>query len=427
LSYRFRIKIILMSSGERLPVIVDSSGQPLFSPTIYVLTEIRGRNRASQTIEGALRSLLVLLLFLNLRKIPLEHRLDSGQIIDLGEIEELVRICRLQMKRLNEIFDASSTERVQVGRVISLEKYRSGLRGAAESEIKPSSAASRLRYIRDYLVWKVNERLLKHGVDTKYRSTLDSARQLVVNAIDARLPSGNNRGSLEQREGLDPDVSEKILKIIDPQSPENPWHDDHCRYRNALIIRWLNDLGPRRGEILNIRISDIDFRKSTVTVARRADDITDPRKYQPKVKTLARIIPVSPELLDMTREYIINQRAAVKGAKKHDFLIVASDSGAPLSIVSVDKVFKVLRAKCPDLPRSLAPHILRHTWNDRYSEIMDKNKVQEDEEKKTRSYLMGWSETSGTAATYTRRHIREKAQKASLEMQNTMIRKGEDR
>jgi hypothetical protein len=37
---------------------------------------------------------------------------------------------------------------------------------------------------------------------------------------------------------------------------------------------------------------------------------------------------------------------------------------------------------------------------------------------------MGWSETSGTAATYTRRHIRKKAQKVSLAMQKSMMEEG---
>ena len=94
-----------------------------------------------------------------------------------------------------------------------------------------------------------------------------------------------------------------------------------------------------------------------------------------------------------------------------------------MSIPSVNKVFKVLREKHPELPANIFPHILRHTWNDRYSEEMDANKVGEEAEKKTRSYLMGWSETSGTAVTYTRRHIRKKARAASLAMQENMFSK----
>jgi integrase len=217
-----------------------------------------------------------------------------------------------------------------------------------------------------------------------------------------------------------------MLKVVDPHSPENPWTEEHARFRNALIIQWLDHLGLRRGELLGIRVSDIDFKKGTVKVQRRADDVHDPRRYQPNVKTRARVIPLSPSLQDATIAYIMNQRVNLTGARKHDFLFVSSDSGSPLSIPSLAKVFRVLRSKCPDLPPSLSPHVLRHTWNDRFSDEMEKQRVPEETEKKTRSYLMGWSETSGMAATYTRRYIRKKAQQASLAMQESMLRMGKE-
>jgi integrase len=152
----------------------------------------------------------------------------------------------------------------------------------------------------------------------------------------------------------------------------------------------------------------------------RQIDATDPRKVQPNVKTRAREIPLSQLLQDKTNAYVVKYRSALQAARKHRFLFIASDSGAPLSIPSFAKIFNVLRAKNPALPRNLFAHLLRHTWNDRFSEEMDKRGVSEETEKKTRSYLMGWSETSGSAATYTRRHVRKKAQEASLRMQGRM-------
>lgn len=95
-----------------------------------------------------------------------------------------------------------------------------------------------------------------------------------------------------------------------------------------------------------------------------------------------------------------------------------------MSLPALNKVFNVLREKCPELPTSLSPHVMRHSWNDRFSEEMDKRQTAEESEKKIRSYLMGWSETSSTAATYTRRHTRKKAQEVSLKMQEQI--KGKD-
>ena len=68
----------------------------------------------------------------------------------------------------------------------------------------------------------------------------------------------------------------------------------------------------RRGELLNIRISDLNFRESTVVVLRRADDLSDPRTNQPKVKTRGREIPLSKGLLDKTNAYIMNVNRRLK-------------------------------------------------------------------------------------------------------------------
>jgi hypothetical protein len=56
------------------------------------------------------------------------------------------------------------------------------------------------------------------------------------------------------------------------------------------------------------------------------------------------------------------------------------------------------------------PHVLgRHSWNTRFSELADKRQISAEVEKKVRSRAMGWSETSNTAATYTRRHVEREA------------------
>jgi len=428
MSLRYRVKSIVMSSGERLPVLLGLDGLPMFEPTIFSLSEVRSRNRASNTIDSYLRSLMVFLLFLDLRNVDLEDRLDAGQLLSLGEIEELVRVCRLPLEKIHSMLDkVPGLSQQSASSVVSLEKLRMKSVGLPEVEIDPGSAATRLRNIRDYLRWLAIARMSKHGIDASLRITLESSTQYISHAIDARLPSASYKsGELDQREGLEPEVVEQILKVIDPHSSDNPWTDEHARYRNALIIEWLLCFGLRRGELLNVRIGDVKFRDSTVTVVRRADNPDDPRKNQPKVKTKGREIPISSGLLDKTSAYIMNHRSVIRGARKHDFLFVASDTGAPLSIPSLNKIFNVLRQKCSGMPNDVFPHIFRHTWNDRFSEEMDANKVGDEAEKKARSYLMGWSETSGTAATYTRRHIRNKAKDVSLQLQKNILGKADE-
>ena len=428
MSQKYRVKMLVTSSGERLPMLLGRAGLPLFEPTVFSLSEVRSRNRASNTIDSYLRSVMVFLLFLDLRNINLEERLRDGQLLSLGEIEDLAGICRLPVDKIQSmLYGGIVTSKQIISSVVSLEKLRKPFSGNENIRIDASSASTRLRNIRDYLGWLTLTRISKHRVDASLRLSLESSIQYTSSAIEARMPSGAHKHSrIDQREGLEPEVLSQILKVTNPQSQENPWSDEHSKYRNELIILLLLNCGLRRGELLNIRISDLDFRESTVAIVRRADDVSDPRTNQPKVKTRGREVPLSEGLLDKTITYIMNHRSAIGGAKKHDFLFVASDSGRPLSIPSLNKIFTVLKSKFPKLSDQLFPHIFRHTWNDRFSEEMDKNRVGEEQEKKERSYLMGWSETSGTAATYTRRHIRKRAQAASLQLQKSILERSDD-
>lgn len=82
----------MFASGERLPMLLDRDGQPMFGPTVFTLTELRGRNRAANTIGIALRSLMAFHLFLDARSIDLDARLrylvaDGRLGVDAAYIE----------------------------------------------------------------------------------------------------------------------------------------------------------------------------------------------------------------------------------------------------------------------------------------------------------------------------------------------------
>jgi len=414
----YRVKEIRLSSGERLPALVDNAGQPLFEPMVYVLTELRARNRASNSIRNTLQSIIVFLLFLDNQNINISQRLLSGNTLSISEIDMLVRFSRLPIKHLEDEFKQPELKRTNLG---SLERHRGVIRGAWKKEVSPDVAATRLRYVRDYLTWLTLAEMSKPGISLDRRKILESINRSVRNLIDSRLPIAVKSSSRGIREGLEPSVSKRILEIVNPEFFDNPWKNGHVRQRNALVISWLHYLGLRRGELLKVRIPNIDFRKGTVVILRDPDDPNDPRKQQPQVKTRARELELSPTLLEMTQSYILDHRSKLPDSKKHNFLFVAN-RGDPLSIPSLDKIFRTLKAKFPELPASLSPHVFRHTWNDRFSKEMEERRISEEDEKKARSYLMGWSETSNSAATYTRRYVRKKAQEVSLTMQEKMFK-----
>lgn len=410
---RFSVRTLLAPSGERLPILLDNStGMPVFYPNLYVLTELRQTNRASATIERALRELSVLFDYLVDIGVDLNKRMREGWLFFPGEIDGLARHCRHSIKSSN-VVASTCTVTLKHKRKHSLQT------------VSHVTAANRLRTIHAYLSWLIVLRMSYTG-QHDIRSALAQVKENVLPTLKARIPAAKGRNILGLRQGLHPEILDRLLQAVDPTYPNNPWKSEFSRQRNALIVCWLLMLGVRRGELLNVKISDIDFRKNEVTIARRADDPGDPRRAQPKVKTRDRILPLSSELAAQTHKYIIQDRRKIYGAAKHEYVFVAEHTGYPMSIPTLSKVFQTLKFKICDLPADLSPHVLRHTWNDEFSRQIDRNKIGEAREEQMRNYLMGWSQTSATAGTYTKRFVQKEASDASLRLQKKITKMNKD-
>jgi len=381
-SRKFRIRHIVMGSGERLPLLTDAAtGHPLYGPTVFALSEMRATNKASATIEQALRGLMVFQRILNYTGIDLEERLRQGRFLNLGEVDEIVGQCRLPMSRLGDKSEATARMSNKVAKVEGI-RMSSTTDKRHGSDVSRHTADVRLLYICKYLEWMADTQLLKMAVSQPEHQSLEAAKGIVLTAISERIGGTGKRHVADAREGLSREQQTQMLQVVDPNSPNNPWHFKHARIRNHLSIVWLLKLGIRRGELLNVRISDIDFQKRELLIARRADDPLDPRSRQPNVKTKSRLLALDDELVELTHKYITSFRRALRGARKHDFLFVSSRTGAPMTLAASNQVFDELRT-VPGMPAKLSPHVLRHTWNDNFSTLMDENKVPEEQEKKT--------------------------------------------
>jgi integrase len=209
-----------------------------------------------------------------------------------------------------------------------------------------------------------------------------------------------------------------LQRVVDGVS--QVWLNEHAQARNQLMLKWLLELGIRRGELLGVRIDDIDFQKREVQITRQADTKDDPRARQPLAKTHARVLSLSEDLADATQNYVLWCRANQGLSRHHKYLFVSGGTGRPLSLAGANKLFVALRAAGLNLPDDLTAHVLRHTWNDRFSTEMERAGVNPELERKMRSELMGWSPTSESAATYTRRYVRQRAGEAMKRMQGRL-------
>ena len=350
--------------------------------------------------------------------IDLDQRMAEGKLLDLGEVSQLCDLATWRQSHLN-LLPPYSSEPSKPARVTSLERARMRRQLPVRSKrINGESTSVRLLYIREYLTWRVRRKLLRLEVGHPSYAPLLTNAQMALDALSEHVKKwGRDPTTLPQ--GMDQADLETMKEVIEPEAVGNPWKGMHVRHRNRLIIRLLYGLGLRKSELLGVKLSDINLRKNEITIVRRADDPDEPRADPPDVKTKGRLLKLEEELAAMLHEYISQHRNRVRnvGRRSNGYLIVANGSGEPFSKSGMNNVFVELRTKVTSLPDELTPHVLRHSWNDAFSELMDEQRVAPAEEEKMRRQQMGWSDRSRMAVVYTRRHVKRKSDKASVELQ----------
>ena len=123
------------------------------------------------------------------------------------------------------------------------------------------------------------------------------------------------------------------------QATENP--------RHRLQILLLSDAGLRVTEMINLKWSDLDFRKKTIFVRTlKQRDKTEDKKRQ---------LPMSQRLYDAFADYI------EKNGKATGFIFSGDGGKSPITRQAVNKMLKGIEHENPELPE-LFPHKLRHSF-----------------------------------------------------------------
>lgn len=401
------------ADGERMPFLVrKATGLPLQSPTYWIVSKRRPSGSQPNTLNNDLRALMYLYLWADARGVALQDRFESGALLTLPEIANLDTFCGGQIE---EAISKLASEAYEVRR---LDTCKSKTR---RRSINLVEKRNRLAAIYSYIEYISADQLSCLHLWPDRWSQYNSVRNNCLHWIKSRYVAIKKprRNDIGAREGLEEKEVIRLRAVIEPDHPENPF-EPQVRFRNYVIIRLLLDLGIRRGELLGIRIEDCSLGSNgTVTIHRRPDNPDDPRKVQPSSKTEARVLPLNNRLTDLLYEWIVHHRPKITGARQHSFLIVDRDKGRPLSLSSVNKLMAHLRRRVPGLPDKLSAHVLRHTWNDAFSDAMDRKGVPGDQEAKWRARLMGWRREE-SAQPYLRRTVRRRSNEALVEMQDRL-------
>lgn len=400
----YGVNTFVMDSGERYCLVVEhSSDLPEYYTNLFLTTQIRNRGDAFSTMMAAAGNLVVLLRFLERRSINLEQRLLKKEFFKSHELDELRDYAqRKQGKPSSALLSGSWS---------NFEEVRD------DEIVESGTQYSRLTTFASYLRW-----FAMHILDSAGQDVIEQINSM-TEQIKERRPSKKRRNVGLRERSLNDTQLDALFEVIRLGSELNPFSIGVQR-RNRLMILLMYYLGIRSGELLNIRIRDIDFSACRIKIVRRADEREDPRTREPNAKTRERILPLADTLVKELHDYITQDRRKVRNATKNDFLFITYKNGPtvgyPISKVGYHRVISVVRGVSPKL-YVMTGHMLRHTWNLKFSEKMDAmdEEISEERQEKIRSFLMGWKEGSGTAAVYNRRFIKEKGYKAALALQES--------
>lgn len=411
------VRHIQFRQGERHKLLVDAqTGIPLYYPSLFITTQVRAVGASVSTVQASLTALKVLYAWQTDQRINLEVLFSSGNVLRLEEITSLVGFSArmLREERPQKAYKVVRM-RLKAGRAVTCNI----------SNVAAQTQFSRLSTIGKYLGFLAET--LRVGRPSCLANTPVSE---MVERINAYRPKTTQLTAVDRDEkGLGLKVVDDVLEYLRPGHPQNPFADQAVQQRNHLIVTLLRYLGIRRGELLNLRVEDVDFSKSTISIVRRADTPLDSRRHQPLVKTKPRRIPINDALQKALSDYILRCRACCRRAKKHPYLLVTHkigpSQGSPMSNSSFGKLMATVQGMSHEFS-AIHAHAFRHTWNYDFSCIADAaGNITPEQEQKMRAYLMGWSETSNTAVTYNRRHTKELAAQAALKFQGTLKLKKE--
>ncbi|MFQ2062217.1 tyrosine-type recombinase/integrase [Aeromonas veronii] len=418
---RYQLRQFVHASGERMAVLVDTdSAHPLAYPTLYSTIHHRNNGDAYNTIKSKLNTIKLLLEICDYLDIRLEERFSRGDWLTRNEVELLTNWLKKKKSSLDKAIKVKAfskkNKNIAILKPSKIEKVRNGVRIDAK-ESTSTNGYNNVTEAAKYIKWLACYLFESNESEQMYSWLIAKRGSKLAN-------NPENKAGLGEFQSLDHNQEAKLLDTVRPDSSANPWKGDAVKYRNQLIVHLLLDLGCRKGESLNIKTTDL-IRGITgfeIKIWRDPDNKNDPRLNQPRVKTLSRTVDLNPLVADMFEKYIINYRSTVVGANSCNYLFLSHQKGSkkavPMSLSAFNKVFNDL-SKATGF--NVKPHGLRHTWNDRFSELIEiaieAGYITVEEAEEARCWKQGWKPGSKSAEFYTLRHKYNKVMKILLKLQ----------
>lgn len=386
-----RIEIITHKTGEQIPMMVDGTGLPVVLPNEFVLSR---RYLSTNTLVRNLRELAVLYLWLEREKFDFSAKLLAQNSFNEAELKGSM----IEALRLNQT--------------------RGGVRA-----VSPNTFNQRLTTIRQFTGWCMDVLTSQLPLSSPDYERLRERRSFLLKTLNNSFMSAPPlKRSL--RKGLTDDQVDFMLDVLNPKLGEGFGRDSAVKFRNYASIGLMLFCGLRPGELLSLRVEDIQLGAiSAVKVERRPADPSDKRRPRPQIKRNGRVIPIeNRELAFALNEYIVTWREELesKSDRDSDYLVL-SDDGSPLSQSSVNQFFQLLRSRYSDrLPENLTAKSLRHTFSSRLERVLRESGMDEHRRREALALLRGDSNLDSQDA-YIAQEVEEQAIKSLRRYQAEVV------
>lgn len=295
-------------------------------------------------------------------------------------------------------------------KIVRLEQLRGGFNASKPSgtNISAVEGANRIRCIANYLEFHLTRRLGSLTRLSNEGGPLKQVGESVIARLRALTPREGTANEDESLEGLSEDVVEIAERAFHPDSDLNPFSSVFIKQRNYLIWRLLLETGMRRGELRHIKIEDVDYSHHQVKIM--------------VSKTIRRTVPTSTLFSAIFHSFITQHLSRIPAKQRSHNYLLTTAKGKHLSLDAINLIFREIRRKVHGLPKFIAPHALRRTWNDRLSAKIDaqpeSSRMPPEQELQVRNRLQGWKKNSLMGGRYSKRHIRLQADKIGEELAN---------
>lgn len=376
-----RIEIVTHKTGEQIPIMLDSSGMPVVLPNEFILAR---RFLSTNTLVRNLRELAVLYHWLEKSNYDLSARLLAQNSFNEAELKG--------------------------GLVEALRIDQSKGQGFA---VSPNTFNQRLTTVRQFISWSMDMLTSQLPMSSLDYELLRNRKSFLLKTFDSGFMSATPmRTSLSK--GLNEAEVDFLLEVLDPNADQGFGRDSAVRFRNYVSVGLMLFCGLRPGELLSLRVDDIQIGAiSAVKVERRLTDLFDTRRPRPQIKRNGRIIPIdNGQLAFALNDYIVTWREMFerKSNVESEYLIL-SDEGVPLSQSSITQFFQLLRKLYSDyLPDNLTAKSLRHTFSSRMERILRASGMDEQRRREALALLRGDSSLQ-SQDTYIAQEVEEQALK----------------